>query len=111
MLTDKQKNEVKELIQRRITDSENELQLLKQLTAAVAPDNSIGRISRMDAINNKSVNEAAYHKTRKRLQQLKNVQEEVDNSTFGTCLRCGKPIAYERILIMPEKRVCVHCST
>jgi DnaK suppressor protein len=111
MLSEEQRTEVKETIAKMISEAEKELRLLKELTAAVAPDSAIGRISRMDAINNKSVNDAAYRNTRKRLKQLNNVQEMVDDTSYGKCVRCGKPIAYERILIMPEKRVCVHCSS
>ncbi len=111
MLSEEQRTEIKAIIETMIAEAEKELLLLKELTAAVAPDTAIGRISRMDAINNKTVNDAAYRNTRKRLKQLYNVQEMVDDPSYGKCVRCGKPIAYERIMIMPEKRVCVHCST
>ncbi len=110
VLSDKQKEQVRKKINEQIHESEKELIILKEVTAAVAPDNSIGRISRMDAINNKSVNDAAYLNTRNRLKQLKNVIDKVDEDNFGNCVRCGHPIAFERILIMPEKRVCVNCS-
>ncbi len=109
-LTEEQRNQVKKTIREQISEAEKELIVLKELTAAVAPDDSIGRISRMDAINNKSVNDAAYRNTRTRLKRLQNIAEQVDNKHFGKCVRCGQPIAFERILIMPEKRVCVSCS-
>ncbi len=110
MLSEEQRNQVRQTIQDHIREAEKEVEILKELTAAVAPDDSIGRISRMDAINNKSVNDSAYRKTRSRLKRLQKVQDQVDDKDFGLCMRCGKPIAYDRILIMPEKRVCVNCS-
>ncbi len=110
MLSDEQRQQIKEVIQQQISEAEKELKVLKELTAAVAPDDSIGRISRMDAINNKSVNDAAYRNTRSRLKLLKTVQDQVDDEHFGLCKRCGEPIAFGRIQIMPEKRVCVNCS-
>lgn len=110
MLSDKQRDLVRKTIQEQISEAENELEILKELTAAVAPDDSIGRITRMDAINNKSVNDAAYRNTRKRLKQLYNVLEKVDEASYGKCVKCGNEIALERILIMPEKRVCIDCS-
>ncbi|MFO8028841.1 MAG: TraR/DksA C4-type zinc finger protein [Cyclonatronaceae bacterium] len=110
MLNKEQKVQVRKIIEEKIAEAEKELVILKELTAAVAPDSAIGRISRMDAINNKSVNDAAYRNTRKRLKQLQNVREKVDEPFYGRCVRCGGPIAFERILIMPEKRVCVDCS-
>lgn len=110
MLSGEQRNQVRETIYQQIGEAEEELKLLKELTAAVAPDNAIGRLSRMDAINNKSVNDAAYRNVRNRLKRLQNVLEKVDDNDYGLCVRCGGPIAFERILIMPEKRVCVNCS-
>ncbi|MBP3193192.1 TraR/DksA family transcriptional regulator [Natronogracilivirga saccharolytica] len=110
VLTDKQKEEIREIIEQQIQEADKELKVLKELTAAVEPDSSIGRISRMDAINNKTVNDAAYRNTRTRLKRLKNVLEKVDDPDYGRCVRCGEPIAFGRIQIMPEKRVCVHCS-
>ncbi len=110
VLSAKQKEQVRTKIHEQISEAEKELVVLKEVTAAIAPDNSIGRISRMDAINNKSVNDAAYLNTRNRLKQLKNVIDKVDDEQFGACVRCGRPIAFERILIMPEKRICVTCS-
>ncbi len=110
MLSDKERDQVRQTIEQQIAEAEKEMVVLKELTAAVAPDNSIGRISRMDAINNKSVNDAAYRNTRTRLKRLQNVLEKVDDKDYGLCMRCGKPIAFGRILILPEKRVCVSCS-
>jgi DnaK suppressor protein len=30
--------------------------------------------------------------------------------TFGTCERCGRTIAVDRLLIVPATRMCAHCS-
>ncbi|MDH5475770.1 MAG: hypothetical protein OEX22_08790 [Cyclobacteriaceae bacterium] len=53
----------KRTIKLKITDdistTEKDIVNLKELTAPISPENAIGRISRMDAINNKSVNEAS----------------------------------------------------
>jgi len=56
---------------------------LRDLTAPVAPDEAIGRISRMDAINNKAINEAALRKPEEKLAQLERMQRHVDEPGFG----------------------------
>ena len=42
----------------------------RELTKPIPPENAIGRVSRMDAINNRSVNEAALRQVEKQLAGL-----------------------------------------
>ena len=44
---------------------------MKEATKPISPENNIGRISRMDAINNKSVAEAAMGATKRKLYTLR----------------------------------------
>jgi DnaK suppressor protein len=54
-----ERQKIKETIQEAIGVAEKDIAALKELTRPIAPDNAIGRLSRMDAINTKSINEAA----------------------------------------------------
>lgn len=83
---------------------------LKEATKPIVPDVAIGRISRMDAINNKSVNEAALRTAETKLNKLEIALEKVDNSKFGICIRCGQEIPEGRLIIMPESIKCVNCA-
>ena len=82
----------------------------KDLTKPIEPENAIGRISRMDAIHNKSVTEAALRQAEEKLKKLKFALSKVDDPDFGLCVKCKKPIPLGRILIMPQSRTCVNCS-
>ena len=53
------------------------------------PENSIGRISRMDAINNKSVVEAALRIAKEKMTELRAMQKKIENSDFGICKKCN----------------------
>ena len=64
----------------------------------------------MDAINNKSVIEAALRKSKDKLVKLNLALTKVDDDDFGICVRCHQPIPLGRILIMPQARSCVACS-
>ena len=81
-----------------------------QLTKPIAPENSIGRVSRMDAINNKSVIEAALRKLEEKLEKLKFIKTQVYNNNFGICIKCNQEIPIERMLIVPESSFCVNCA-
>ncbi len=83
---------------------------LKEVTKPIPPENAIGRISRMDAINNKSVNEAALRTAENKLTKLEMALEKIDDPTFGNCIRCGQEIPEGRLMIMPESIKCVRCA-
>ena len=34
----------------------------------------------------------------------------IDEGTFGTCARCGRPIAEERLEAMPYATLCIECK-
>lgn len=82
----------------------------KEMTQPVAPDVAIGRISRMDAINNKSITEAALRQSEEKLMNLQRVLSRIDEKDFGMCLKCHKQIPLGRILIRPESIYCVNCA-
>jgi DnaK suppressor protein len=80
------------------------------MSGPIAPDNAIGRVSRMDAINNKGVTDAALRKAKEQLQGLQRNLEKLGSSEFGVCVQCKKTIPIERILLAPESSFCVNCA-
>jgi DnaK suppressor protein len=48
-------DEIIKIINDDIAKTESAIERYKELTKPIAPENAIGRVSRMDAINNKSV--------------------------------------------------------
>ncbi len=95
----------------RISKLEKDIVMLKDLTQPISPDCAIGRVSRMDAINNKSVNEAALRKKEVQLSALKESLRNIDSDDFGKCIKCGIQIPIGRIMIMPESKKCVNCAS
>ena len=83
----------------------------RELTKPIAPENAIGRVSRMDAINNKSVNEAALKKAEQKLKNLEITLSNIHDPDFGTCSKCKQTIPVGRIMLMPQSRFCVNCAT
>ena len=104
------RKEIKNKIQSEIQKTEKQVADYTELTRPVEPENAIGRISRMDAINNKSVTEAALRKAKDKLEKLHYALSKIDDPEFGICIKCRQPIPLGRILIMPQSRTCVSCS-
>ena len=104
------RTEIKNKIQAEIQKTEKQVADYIELSRPVEPENAIGRISRMDAINNKSVTEAALRKAKEKLEKLYYALSKIDDPEFGICIKCRQPIPLGRILIMPQSRTCVSCS-
>lgn len=110
-MNDKQRQEFKQFAQSEIEELKKEIPRLKELVKPIAPDNAIGRISRMDNIVNQSVVKAQLSKAKVRVvrleEALKRVEEDED---FGLCIDCGDPIPMARLKAMPETQMCVECA-
>ena len=105
-----QKAELKAIIEEQILKTEKKILGYQEMSQPIGPENSIGRVSRMDAINNKSVVEAALRKAEEKLDGLKNALHRLDDEGFGICKRCQEPIPPKRIILMPQSRYCVRCA-
>ena len=102
--------EIKEKILQEIEKTERRIEEYKEQTKPIAPDVAIGRVSRMDAINNKSVTEASLRQAEEKLANLQRVLSQIGTPEFGQCLQCHRPIPLGRILIRPESLYCVNCA-
>ncbi|MDF1694746.1 MAG: TraR/DksA C4-type zinc finger protein [Saprospiraceae bacterium] len=110
-MTDKDRVELKKKIIAEITKSEKDIIEIEKLTQPITPENSIGRVSRMDAINNKSVMEAALRTKKSKLTKLRVALIKVDEKDFGLCAFCKRPIQALRLMYMPESTRCVRCAS
>jgi DnaK suppressor protein len=99
------------IIEEEISKTETSIEHYKELTKPIAPENAIGRVSRMDAINNRSVNEAALKKAEQKLSNLKIALSNINDPDFGVCYKCKQNIPIGRVLLMPHARFCVQCAS
>jgi DnaK suppressor protein len=109
-MTSDQKAIIATKIKRKLKISYVKIAQMEEMTKPVSPENSIGRISRMDAINNKSVMEAALRTARKELSGLEHAARIIDTDDFGQCESCGEKIDVKRLMVMPGSRHCMKCA-
>lgn len=110
MMTDEERIVLKEALERSIADLLEDIESLEEAVQPISPDNAIGRVSRMDAINSKSVNEELLRKSRQRMQLLETALAKVDTEAAGVCVRCGCNIPIGRLLVVPESTRCTSCA-
>lgn len=104
------KVDVKKKILQEIEKITKTISHLEELTKPISPDCAIGKVSRMDAINNKSINENALRKSINKLKRMNIALNNIDDNDFGLCVKCSNQIPSRRILLMPHSRFCVHCA-
>lgn len=103
----------KELKRKIVEEMEAQDYLIENLTETskpVPPDNAIGRLTRMEAINSRSISEASLNTAKVKLSKLQAALGKLDDPDFGICTRCEKPIPHGRIMLMPENELCVPCA-
>ncbi len=72
---------------------------------------SVGRLSRIDAIQQQQMSKAYRSRVRIRLQQVKAALAAIKRGDYGYCNACEEPIALERLEIRPESPICVQCQS
>ncbi len=108
-MNEKERVQIIDLIGRKLELLTAEILELEELTKPIPLDASIGRISRMDAINNKTINEASLRDKKKVFQRLERALERSGSKDFGICQKCGKEIPFGRLEYMPHTTRCVNC--
>ena len=110
-MTIKQKLAVKKSIEKSVLETQSQIDKLKDLVRPISPENAIARVSRMDAINNKSINEEVLRKSIKKLALLESALLRISEDIFGNCISCSKEISLQRILLLPQTNCCVECAS
>jgi DnaK suppressor protein len=105
-----ERSQLTEQILAKIELLKKDIESYKELTKPIQPDVAIGRLSRMEAINSKSINENALYEAQATLGKLQHALKIIDRPDFGLCRECDEPIPVKRLLIMPEAGLCVQCA-
>jgi len=100
------------------TELERELTRLRRSMASTAEaarpveldQTTVGRLSRMDALQNQHMTQELHERERGREVRLTNALRRIADGSYGRCAACGGGIAYGRLLVMPEARTCAGCG-
>ena len=109
-LTKQEKNEIKESIETDIQTLKEQISILEEKVKPIAPDCSLGRLTRLEAMGEQHVNNKILDESKLRLTRLNNALLRVDKPMFGICIECEEPIGMGRMRIRPESVRCVECA-
>jgi DnaK suppressor protein len=71
---------------------------------------SVGRLSRMDAIQQQQMALEADRRRRQEIAAIDAALARIAAGEFGDCVRCGEPIAPARLAIDPTTPFCMRCA-
>lgn len=71
---------------------------------------SVGRLSRMDALQVQAMAQAVEHRRRARLVALDQALRRMGDREYGYCLDCGEFIGVKRLAVDPAAPRCVRCA-
>jgi DnaK suppressor protein len=109
-MTQNKIKELKKILETKLDEARKTAKALTSVSKPVEPDVSIGRLTRMEAIQSKSINEASLLKTNNEIKNIESALRKIDlDPDFGYCEECGEEIDIKRLKIMPETKFCVKC--
>jgi DnaK suppressor protein len=109
-MTQKEKDTIKETILQEITSLETQIETLQEKVKPIAPDCSLGRLTRLEAMGEQHVNNKILDESKIRLTRLKNALLRIDKPMFGICIECEEEIGIGRMTVRPESVRCVACA-
>jgi len=105
----------KECLKKKIIDDiealQKQIEALHEKAKPIAPDCSLGRLTRMEAMAEQEVSQKILDESTRRLTRLQNALSRIDKPMFGVCIECEEPIGMGRMEIRPESVRCVACAS
>ena len=97
---------------------QSEMEQLKYLRETAKDDRapvtldqqSVGRLSRMDAMQQQSMELATEERRQHRLAALAAALRRVKSDDYGFCLKCDDKISASRLAVDPALRLCIDCA-
>ena len=109
-MNSREREEFRKVILDEIESQKHQIESLLKSTKPIAPDNAIGRLTRVEAIGSKGVSEASLSFAQRKLARLETALNKIENPEFGVCIRCSSPIPKGRMAVMPDSITCVACA-
>lgn len=72
---------------------------------------SVGRLSRMDALQGQAMAEATERQRQADLVRIENALRRIETGDYGFCLECEEEIPEKRLDIDPAATLCVRCAS
>ena len=109
-MTQEEKESIRKKIEEDIKTLKVQIETLEEKVKPIAPDCSLGRLTRLEAMGEQHVNNKILDESKVRLARLQNALLRIDKPMFGVCIECEEEIGIGRMSVRPESVRCVECA-
>ena len=105
-----QRQGYKDKLEAVLLEIEDYLSKSEDAAEAVSPDKSLGRLSRMEAMQDQQLVMEMRRRKKRQLAEIKAAISRLEMGSYGTCIFCTKEIPAERLEVSPETQTCISCG-
>ena len=109
-MNDSEKALFKDKLKTLLSEIEDYLEQSEDSAEAVSPDKGLGRLSRMEAMQDQQLVLEVRRRQKRRKAEVFNAISRLEQDQFGQCIFCGSQIAEERLDAFPEVQTCMKCA-
>lgn len=109
MLSDDELEYFEALLKERERETLRMLESGADSAKPVSMDQAIGRLTRIDAIQQQQIALHSRGRLEQQLARIRAALRRVSDGNFGECIKCDEPIGRRRLEVAPENPVCMHC--
>ena len=110
-MTAKQTKELKKRLLKLREELSGMLSDSLESSKPVGLDQPIGRLSRMDALQQQSMTQASRRAAEIRISKIDNALNRIKRDDYGYCLECEEEISFARLQANPEAPFCLDCQS
>jgi DnaK suppressor protein len=110
-LAESQLSELSAELERQLKKLQRSMRTTNRAMKPVQLDqSSVGRLSRIDNLQTQGLTAGLQAREQAKLGQILEALKRMEAGTYGTCVICGEPVAFERLMVFPEAPNCAACA-
>lgn len=110
-LKPKQITLLRETLKQLLAELLKQEELALPATSTVVLDQSkVGRLSRMDAMQQQHMADSTLQHTKQRLKLVQKALNKIAEEEYGFCELCDEDIDFARLQVSPEAQLCLKCQ-
>lgn len=103
--------ELREILEKELKALQRSMKVSADALKPVELDQTaVGRLSRMDSLQNQSMTRNLHEREQVKLAKIETALHRLEQGSYGTCISCGAPVPYGRLLVFPETESCAVCE-
>ena len=110
ILSREQVERLRAVLDERVHEVEGALAAAGEDAAPVGLDLAIGRLTRVDALQQQYMASSRRRNLEVELARIRQALVRIDGPSFGECELCSEPIGYRRLLVRPDATLCIRCQ-